>query len=78
MSSPLIPTCCGRSRSAKCGISELNGSVRSRLGGADDIIAVANDAAERFRPERIILFGSYTYGRPTADSDVHLLIVMPH
>ena len=26
-------------------------------------------------PEKIILFGSYAYGRPTPDSDVDLLIV---
>src|SRR3954463_3903175 len=32
---------------------------------------------ERFRPERVILFGSHAHGRPTADSDVDLLVVMP-
>ena len=33
--------------------------------------------AREFRPERIILFGSYAYGKPGPDSDVDLLIVMP-
>src|SRR6202030_1480055 len=33
--------------------------------------------AERFAPEKIILFGSYAYGTPHADSDVDLLVVMP-
>jgi predicted nucleotidyltransferase len=33
--------------------------------------------AAEFKPERIILFGSYAYGTPTADSDVDLLVVMP-
>jgi uncharacterized protein len=33
--------------------------------------------AREFRPERIILFGSYAYGSPNADSDVDLLVVMP-
>lgn len=28
------------------------------------------------RPEKIILFGSYTYGNPTPDSDVDLLVIM--
>jgi len=28
------------------------------------------------RPEKIILFGSYAYGSPTADSDVDLLVIM--
>src|SRR5205085_6653122 len=33
--------------------------------------------AEKFQPERIILFGSYAYGQPHADSDVDLLVIMP-
>jgi predicted nucleotidyltransferase len=32
---------------------------------------------ERFRPEKIVLFGSYAYGKPHADSDVDILVVMP-
>ena len=34
--------------------------------------------AREFKPEKIILFGSYAYGEPTEDSDVDLLVVMPH
>ena len=37
----------------------------------------ARRIAERFHPEKIILFGSYAYGRPNSDSDVDLLVVMP-
>jgi predicted nucleotidyltransferase len=37
----------------------------------------AHAVAERFAPERIILFGSHAYGRPHADSDVDILVVMP-
>ena len=37
----------------------------------------ARAVAERFRPEQIILFGSHAYGRPHADSDVDILVVMP-
>src|SRR5436305_8839950 len=37
----------------------------------------ARQVAERFHPERIILFGSHAYGRPHADSDVDILVVMP-
>ena len=33
--------------------------------------------AQRFRPNKIVLFGSYAYGKPTPDSDVDLLVVMP-
>ena len=31
---------------------------------------------ENAGPERIVLFGSYAYGNPTADSDVDLLVIM--
>src|SRR3970040_1856091 len=37
----------------------------------------ARQVAERFQPDKIILFGSYAYGTPTADSDVDLLVIMP-
>jgi predicted nucleotidyltransferase len=37
----------------------------------------ARQVAERFHPEKIILFGSYAYGAPHADSDVDILVVMP-
>src|SRR5438067_9128770 len=37
----------------------------------------ARQVAERFQPDKIILFGSYAYGRPHADSDVDILVVMP-
>lgn len=40
------------------------------------IRAVANHIAEKFDPEQIILFGSHAYGKPTAWSDVDLLVVM--
>ena len=42
-----------------------------------EIRRVCNQIAREFRPQRIILFGSYAYGRPTPDSDVDLLVVMP-
>jgi uncharacterized protein len=37
----------------------------------------ARRVAERFQPEKIILFGSYAYGTPHEDSDVDILVVMP-
>jgi predicted nucleotidyltransferase len=37
----------------------------------------ARQVAERFRPDKIILFGSYAYGTPHQDSDVDILVVMP-
>ena len=37
----------------------------------------ARDVAEKFHPDRIILFGSHAYGRPHIDSDVDILVIMP-
>ena len=37
----------------------------------------ARRIAERFHPEKIILFGSFAYGTPHEWSDVDLLVVMP-
>jgi predicted nucleotidyltransferase len=37
----------------------------------------ARQIAERFHPDKIILFGSYAYGRPHSESDVDLLVIMP-
>jgi predicted nucleotidyltransferase len=37
----------------------------------------ARQVAERFGPDKIILFGSYAYGTPHADSDVDILVIMP-
>ena len=40
------------------------------------IRAIAKYIVEKFDPEEIILFGSHAYGKPTAWSDVDLLVVM--
>src|SRR6266849_3057265 len=37
----------------------------------------ARQVAERFQPDKIILFGSHAYGKPHADSDVDILVIMP-
>src|SRR5450432_1994749 len=36
----------------------------------------ARRIAERFEPDKIILFGSYAYGKPHNESDVDLLVIM--
>jgi len=38
---------------------------------------VSRHIASAFAPERILLFGSYALGTPTADSDVDLLVILP-
>lgn len=37
----------------------------------------AEQIAAQFRPEQIILFGSYASGNPGVDSDVDLMVIMP-
>ena len=37
----------------------------------------ARQVADRFKPDKIILFGSHAYGTPHQDSDVDILVVMP-
>jgi predicted nucleotidyltransferase len=39
---------------------------------------VTQRIVQEFHPERVILFGSYAYGTPTADSDVDLLVILPY
>ncbi len=43
----------------------------------EDIQQLSENIAREFRPERIILFGSYAYGTPTNDSDVDILVILP-
>lgn len=44
----------------------------------ETIMAISDQIAREFSPMQIILFGSYAYGKPRPDSDVDLLVVMPH
>jgi len=44
--------------------------------GQETIIEIAGKIAERFRPEKIILFGSHARGEATQDSDLDLLVVV--
>jgi predicted nucleotidyltransferase len=41
------------------------------------IRAFSQAVAREFHPQKIVLFGSYAYGRPTEGSDVDLLVIMP-
>src|SRR4051812_36788533 len=60
---------------------KLPNAPKRRYEGADVPLRVirrfARRVAERFRPDKIILFGSHAYGTPHQDSDVDLLVVMP-
>jgi predicted nucleotidyltransferase len=49
--------------------------IRERI-PLEVIVEIARQIADRFRPQKIILFGSYAYGSPRPESDVDLLVVM--
>jgi predicted nucleotidyltransferase len=52
-------------------MTEVKGTVT-----LDAIREIVQQIVERFRPQKVILFGSYAHGNPTPDSDVDLLVVM--
>lgn len=39
---------------------------------------VVNRLVQEFQPETIFLFGSHAWGKPNADSDLDLLVVVPY
>lgn len=41
------------------------------------IKAYCEAVAREFRPSKIILFGSHACGKPTPDSDVDLMVILP-
>lgn len=43
-----------------------------------DIRKIVQQIVKRFRPQKVILFGSYAYGEPHEGSDIDLLIVVPN
>jgi predicted nucleotidyltransferase len=52
-------------------MTEVKGTVTLQA-----IREIVQQIVERFRPQKVILFGSYAHGNPTPDSDVDLLVVM--
>jgi uncharacterized protein len=49
--------------------------VRERI-SFEFINALAFQIAEKFKPVKIVLFGSYAYGNPTPESDIDLMVIM--
>lgn len=44
----------------------------------EQIQGFVDQLVRRFRPGKVILFGSHAYGLPTEESDVDLMVIMPH
>lgn len=46
-------------------------------GEASEVIRkIVQEIAQRYSPEKMILFGSYAYGTPTGESDLDFLVIM--
>ncbi|KKO18597.1 MAG: nucleotidyltransferase domain-containing protein [Candidatus Brocadia sp.] len=43
--------------------------------GKNIIPKIVKKIKEEYQPEKIVLFGSYAYGKPSKDSDIDLLII---
>lgn len=54
-------------------VPPINKRTRIPQEAIDDVV---RQIVEKFKPNKIILFGSYAYGIPTQVSDVDLLVVM--
>ena len=54
-----------------------SGAATSGVVPRASIQSYCDAIAREFRPQRIVLFGSYAYGEPGADSDVDLMVIMP-
>lgn len=39
------------------------------------VLSIAEEIKKKYHPEKIVLFGSFAYGKPSKDSDIDLLIV---
>lgn len=39
------------------------------------IMKIAEKIKDKYNPEKIILFGSYAYGKPTRHSDIDILVI---
>lgn len=55
-------------------VEPVSFNVRARR---QQIKRLCETIVHEFKPEKIILFGSYAYGKPKADSDIDLLVLMP-
>jgi predicted nucleotidyltransferase len=66
---PVLPHCWSEGGEASQGKRPSRISMHA-------IRKVTQRIADRFQPEKIILFGSYAYGHPKPESDVDLLVIM--
>lgn len=56
-------------------LSRLHDSIAMTT--SNQIQDLCEKIAQRFQPDKIILFGSHAYGHPSDDSDIDLLVILP-
>lgn len=56
-------------------LNKVKDRVRGKTPISQFIFRIVNEIRRGYRPEKIILFGSYAYGQPTRDSDIDLFII---
>ncbi len=49
--------------------------MHTETGVMDMILEIVDKIKNEYKPEKIILFGSYAYGHPDRDSDIDLFII---
>ena len=54
---------------------EVFDKMKRLMNKRTEIETIVRQVVDAYRPEKIILFGSYAYGQPNADSDLDLLII---
>jgi predicted nucleotidyltransferase len=54
---------------------EVVDKMKRHMNKRTEIETIVRQVVDAYRPEKIILFGSYAYGNPNADSDLDLLII---
>lgn len=62
-------------KSAREIIMQPNDSVKTL--NQDLLDEIRNRLLTEFKPTRIIIFGSHAWGKPDADSDVDILVIVP-
>ncbi len=50
-------------------------TVKQSKNGQTEIKKITRQLVKNYKPEKIILFGSFACGKPTKDSDVDLLVI---
>ena len=54
---------------------EATGGAKMSKNAKKVISSIVERLKEKYKPEKIILYGSFAYGKPNRDSDIDILII---